>query len=186
MILQDKSTAVFGSEYYYKLLRASESVIEQKDGIVIKTFNYDRFNDSREDWLKSYNALRSWDPRYIEVYEVGSNFIKMKYEPNAINLSEVIGNKTSHSGDTRLKLLSDYIELLSSTYSYLAYSNEIFIHNELHPHNVLVNEKNELVVIDPDSCDYIPRFKTMLPNHISFYVKAMNRYCELLERKVYA
>lgn len=183
MILQDKNIAASGGAYHQKMQTAGRSTVEEQNGIVTKTFNYDRFT-GQNSWLESYKNLRHWDSRYVEVYEIGSNFIKMKYEPNTVHLIEVISNKTDHDDNTKLKLLSDYIETFSSAHSYIAYSGELFIHNDLSPYNILVNEKNELIIIDPDSCDYTPRFDRILPDLVSYYTRSMHRYYELLQRKV--
>jgi len=183
MILQDKNNAATGGAYHKKMVAASRSVVEENNGVVTKTFNYDRFT-GQDRWLNSYDTLRHWDMRYVEVYEIGPNFIKMKYEPNTVHLIEVIDNKTDHDDNTKLKLLSDYIEMFSSAHSYLAYSSEIFIHNDLSPYNVLVNEKDELIIIDPDSCDYHPRFDRALPDLVSYYTRAMHKYYEVLQHKV--
>lgn len=183
MILQDKNTAVPGSSYYKNIMHASTSIVEENNGVVTKTFDHDWFSP-RENWLKSYNNLRKWDTRYVEVYEVGSNFIKMKYEPNTVHLREVIDGKTNHSDDVKLKLLSEYIKVFYLAHSYVAHSNEVFIHNDLNTYNILVNENNELIIIDPDSCSNRPRFDRILPDLISDYTRSMHRYYELLHNKV--
>jgi len=183
MILQDKNTAAPGGKFSHAQFCASRSVIEENNGVVTKTFDYDRFV-GQDRWLESYNNLRHWDARYVEVYEIGPNFVKMKYESNTVHLREVIHGGTDHSDDIKLKLLSDYLEIFYLSHSYIAHSNEVFIHNDLNPYNILVNENNELIIIDPDSCDYNPRFDRILPDLISNYTRSMHRYYELLQNKV--
>lgn len=183
MILQDKNTASTGSLYHKKMCDATQSVIEENDGIVTKTFVYNRFKDCK-DWLKSYKNLRSWDCRYVEVYEIGDDFIKMKYVPETVPVIQVIRGYTDHSIDDRLKIISEYVEVLSMSHIYISNSSEVFLHNDLSPYNVLVNKKNELTIIDPDACDYHPRFERLLPDLISNYTTSMYKYYEVLQHKV--
>lgn len=183
MILQDKNTPARGSSYHKRVSVASKTILEKNNDVVIKRFleEGDRFS-SPDDWLIEYNKLRKWDNRYIEVYDVGNNFIKMKYIPTSFHFNSVMAGDTFHDIDVRLRLISDYIDILSTAHCYVSESNSTFIHNDLHPSNIMVDEKNKLVIIDPDSCDKINMLMNpqAVPKLISYYSMAIHTYYNLL------
>lgn len=184
MILQDKNTIAVGG-YLDKLKKAASlSTVELIDNSYVrKTFHHR--NNFTDEWLQSYNDLRSWDQRYVKVYNVGSNYIEMEYIKDAVYYMEILDGVTNHTIDERLKIISEYLDIFSTSYSYVANNTkEIFLHNDIQNYNVLVTKENELVIIDPDACSYYPNFEKLLPNYVGQTTKSMNKYSELLHKKV--
>jgi serine/threonine protein kinase len=159
------------------------------EGIVRKTFKYDISNIYDFKWLARYNKLRELDPRYIEVYGVGPNYIDMKYIENYITMSEFITDRINisdenkkYSIDARINLVFEYIDIIFKTQGYLNSKDKIFVHTDLKPNNILISDY-KLVIIDPDSCRYNPELHKLYGDSVSDIVKILNKYYSLLRRK---
>jgi len=185
-ILQNENTAVGGSNFYRKIYNASMSTIEViGENVVRKTYKRNQFPEP-ERWLKSYNQLRSWDHRYIKVHKVGNDYIEMDYIDDGVHFIDVLENSTDHTVDEKMKIITDFIDILSLSYGYISQSNEVFLHNDLSLTNVLVDSNNKLIVIDPDSCGYEARQDKGLSNLIYAYHTTMHKYYRLLSYKKFA
>jgi len=185
-ILQNENTAPAGSDFARKMLNASMSTVEVVgENIVRKTYKRNQFPEP-ERWLKSYNQLRAWDYRYIKVHKVSNDYIEMDYVDGGIHLIDVLENNTNHTVDEKMKIITDFIDILSLSYGYISQSNEVFLHTDLSLTNVLVDSDNQLIVIDPDACGYEARQDKGLSNLIYVHHNAMHKYYRLLSYKKFA
>ena len=157
--------------------------------IVRKTFIYDISNFYNREWLNQYNKLRELDPRYIEVYNVGHNYIDMKYIKNACTLSAIISpdfdeieiSKKYNSG-VKKELIIKYLDLLLKAQHYLSIVKNI-THYDLGHGNILVDENNKLIVIDPDSFRFNPNYTRLLEKNGAILLRTLGIYYRMLETR---
>ena len=154
------------------------------DSIVRKTFNHSIKNNF--EWLVKYNKLREWDPRYVEVYGVGSNYIDMAYVKNAISMLDIFYTTDEVSKKYTQKEIKnftvEYLDIIIKAQSYLNISNK-FTHTDLWFYNVLINEDNKLVIIDPDSCFSNPNYIKLLGSVGTSFNKTLSFYYDMLNNE---
>jgi thiamine kinase-like enzyme len=154
------------------------------DSIVRKTFNHSIKNNF--EWLVKYNKLREWDPRYVEVYGVGSNYIDMAYVKNAISMLDIVRPTSQilkkYDLNQRKKFLVEYLDIIVKAQIYLSIDDK-FTHTDLWFYNVLINEDNKLVVIDPDSCFNDPNYIKLLGSVGTSFNKTLSFYYDMLNNE---
>lgn len=155
--------------------------IEIVDDILRKTIKYSSSIDNV--WLCRYNVLREWEPRCVEVYSVGENYIEMEYIDGAVTVEDILKNKTRHSLDERIDITDKYLDLMSRMQKRLCLDSNMFIHTDVWSGNVLVESNNELVLIDPDSCVAHPDLGNIYGDFVSNFLRATNKYYGMLKQK---
>ena len=189
MILQDKNIAAPGSEYERRKYLASLATVElTKNNTIKKTFHDQRQhffeNSSHKLWKSKYDALRSWDNRYVEVYRIEENLIEMQYI-DGVSLKSILKDEEHKTVNEKIYIIGEYLDILSKSHRYVSHNTDyVFMHDDLNPSNVLVTKDNKLFIIDPDSCTSSPRLYKSFPSLLSNYTLSLHKYYELLKCKV--
>jgi hypothetical protein len=156
------------------------------DSIVRKTFNYDISQHYNFEWLVKYNKLREWDSRYVEVYGVGPNYIDMEYVKNAISMLDIVQPTTQilkkYDLNQRKKFIVEYLDIIIKAQIYLNIDNKI-THTDLWFYNVLINEDNKLVIIDPNSFHENINYIRLLGSVGTSFNKTLSYYYDMLNNE---
>ena len=121
--------------------------IDVLNGTVNKVFLHPK-DHLDADWLENYKKFKLLYDCVPEVYEADSHSITMEYI-SGLDICQWL--KTKHYTVKNVNfVIYEVMNLINSFAEYSRGSNLFFYHHDLNPTNILVDEKDRVILIEPD------------------------------------
>ena len=123
-------------------------IVKRRGNLIYKTIDD---NHLCEEWFHYYHSYHNMYGNTVKIYGFEKDDLVMDYIEGS-TLFKVITNPQV-TAKASLKYYSKYMYLLSTMIEYSSHmpNNKSFLHEDMTWHNIIVNEDDELILIDPNS-----------------------------------